>query len=48
VRVLRQHILKEQDGVFPAALANLATSDWEAVEKLRAQAGSALSQPAAD
>ena len=46
--MLRQHILKEQDGVFPAALANLATSDWEAIEKVRAQAGSVLSQPPAD
>jgi hypothetical protein len=45
--MLRQHILKEQDGVFPAALANLATSDWETIEKVRAQAGSVLSQPAA-
>jgi hemerythrin-like domain-containing protein len=43
--MLRQHILKEQDGVFPAALANLATPDWEAIEKVRAQAGSVLPQP---
>src|SRR5207248_334172 len=27
--MLREHILKEQDGVFPAALANLRTEDWE-------------------
>ncbi|MFC9913361.1 hypothetical protein [Streptomyces sp. NPDC059862] len=45
--VLRDHILKEQDGVFPAALANLSTEDWEAVEATRAQAGSTLSRPAA-
>ena len=37
--LLREHILKEQDGVFPAALAALATEDWEAVEKARAEAG---------
>ncbi|WP_260844749.1 hypothetical protein [Streptomyces sp. SLBN-31] len=44
--VLRDHILKEQDGVFPAALATLGTEEWEAVEKVRAQAGGALSGPA--
>ncbi|MFF2210668.1 hemerythrin domain-containing protein [Streptomyces antibioticus] len=42
--LLRDHILKEQDGVFPAALAALATEDWEAVEKVRATAGSPLSR----
>lgn len=45
--VLRDHILKEQDGVFPAALANLSTGEWEAVEAARAKTGSALSRPAA-
>ena len=45
--LLRGHILKEQDGVFPAALAALATEDWEAVENARAEAGRALSRPAA-
>ncbi|WP_327318803.1 hemerythrin domain-containing protein [Streptomyces sp. NBC_01235] len=45
--LLRDHILKEQDGVFPAALANLGTEEWEAVERVRAQAGGALSRPAA-
>ena len=45
--VLRDHILKEQDGVFPAALANLGTEEWEAVEAVRAEAGSALPRPAA-
>ncbi|MEU9244242.1 hemerythrin domain-containing protein [Streptomyces shenzhenensis] len=45
--MLRNHILKEQDGVFPAALANLGTEEWEAVEKVRAEAGSALPPPAA-
>ncbi|MFI9749511.1 hemerythrin domain-containing protein [Streptomyces collinus] len=45
--MLRDHILKEQDGVFPAALANLSTEEWEAVEATRAKAGSTLSRPAA-
>lgn len=33
--LLREHIFKEQDGVFPAALATLSTSDWEAVDAAR-------------
>ncbi|MGQ4388636.1 hemerythrin domain-containing protein [Streptomyces sp. SAS_270] len=45
--LLRDHILKEQDGVFPAALANLSTEEWEAVEAARAEAGGTLSLPAA-
>ncbi|MEU6682345.1 hemerythrin domain-containing protein [Streptomyces sp. NPDC046832] len=45
--LLREHILKEQDGVFPDALAHLDTEQWEAVEKARAEAGSALSRPPA-
>jgi hemerythrin-like domain-containing protein len=45
--VLRGHILKEQDGVFPAALANLSTEEWEAVEAARGEAGSALPRLAA-
>jgi hypothetical protein len=32
LQLLREHILKEQDGVFPAALANLGTADWAAAE----------------
>ncbi|KRV51220.1 hemerythrin HHE cation-binding protein [Wenjunlia vitaminophila] len=45
--MLRDHILKEQDGVFPAALANLSTEEWEAVEAEREKAGSVLPRPAA-
>ena len=45
--LLRDHILKEQDGVFRASLATLSTEQREAVEALRAEAGSALSRPAA-
>jgi hemerythrin-like domain-containing protein len=40
--MLRQHILKEQDGVFPAALATLREQDWQAAEDVRASVGSAL------
>ncbi len=45
LQVLREHILKEQDGVFPAALASLGTADWEAAEAVRARAGSLLPSP---
>ena len=38
--VLREHILKEQDGVFPAALALLDPEQWEAVDAVRARVGS--------
>ncbi|WP_334314307.1 hemerythrin domain-containing protein [Streptomyces gilvifuscus] len=47
LNLLRNHILKEQDGVFPASLATLSTEQWEAVEAVRAEAGSALSRPSA-
>ncbi len=40
--LLRDHILKEQDGVFPAALATLSTADWETVESVRATVGTVL------
>lgn len=40
---LRDHILKEQNGVFPASLAVLDSPAWAAVEAVRARAGSALS-----
>jgi hemerythrin-like domain-containing protein len=39
LHLLREHILKEQDGVFPAALAALGTSDWEAVDAVRSRVG---------
>ena len=35
--LLREHILKEQDGVFPAALVALDPEAWERVEAVRAQ-----------
>jgi hemerythrin-like domain-containing protein len=43
--LLRQHILKEQDGVFPAALATLGAADWEAAEAVRSQVGGPLTRP---
>lgn len=46
--LLRDHILKEQDGVFPASLSVVDTEGWEQVEAVRARAGSgvALQEPA--
>jgi len=37
LHLLREHILKEQDGVFPAALVALDTDQWERIEAVRAQ-----------
>jgi hemerythrin-like domain-containing protein len=34
---LREHILKEQDGVFPAALATLEPGDWDRLDQIRAR-----------
>jgi hypothetical protein len=44
--LLRAHIHKEQDGVFPAALATLRLADWEMMENIRTQVGSLLPSPA--
>jgi hemerythrin-like domain-containing protein len=35
--LLREHILKEQDGVFPAALVALDADQWERIEAVRAE-----------
>jgi hypothetical protein len=43
--LLREHILKEQDGVFPAALANLNPEDWDAIDTVRATVGTLLPAP---
>jgi hypothetical protein len=43
--VLRDHIFKEQDGLFPAALICLDSSDWELLEQVRARVGSVLAAP---
>jgi hemerythrin-like domain-containing protein len=45
LHVLREHILAEQDGVFPAALASLDTADWEAIEAVRARVGTTTVAP---
>jgi hemerythrin-like domain-containing protein len=39
---LRVHILKEQDGVFPAALTSLDANCWDAVDAGRARVGGVL------
>jgi hypothetical protein len=44
LRVLREHILTEQDGVFPAALNFLTTDDWAAAEAVRARVGAAAAK----
>jgi hemerythrin-like domain-containing protein len=46
--VLRDHILKEQDGVFPAALTTLRTADWDAIDAVRTQVGTLLPLLGAD
>lgn len=40
--LLREHILKEQNGVFPAALTTLSGADWDRVDAVRARTGSPL------
>ncbi|MCM4084667.1 hemerythrin domain-containing protein [Paractinoplanes hotanensis] len=42
LELLREHILKEQNGVFPAALANLNPDDWDAIDTIRAKVGTLL------
>jgi len=45
LEMLREHILKEQNGVFPATLTVLDTAGWERVATVRGHAGSALGSP---
>ncbi len=40
--LLREHVLKEQDGLFPAALTTLDAADRKAAEAVRADVGSAV------
>lgn len=40
--VLREHILKEQDGLFPAALATLDPAQWDLVEGVRSRVGTGV------
>jgi hemerythrin-like domain-containing protein len=42
LHVLGEHILAEQDGVFPAALSNLGPQEWAQVDDVRRRAGSVL------
>lgn len=39
LHVLREHILAEQDGVFPAALGLLDGEQWGAIDAVRARVG---------
>lgn len=41
MHLLREHILAEQDGAFPAALSQLNAADWEAMEQIRNRVGTA-------
>lgn len=41
MHLLREHILAEQDGAFPAALSQLNAADWEAMEQIRKRVGTA-------
>jgi hemerythrin-like domain-containing protein len=45
--VLRDHILKEQDGVFPAALIALDPVQWDHLEAVRARVESGIGTDAA-
>jgi hemerythrin-like domain-containing protein len=36
--LLREHILKEEDGLFPAALAELDPAQWDEVDAIRERA----------
>lgn len=40
--VLREHIIKEQDGLFPAALATLDPTEWDHLEAVRLRVGSGV------
>ena len=42
LELLRDHILKEQDGVFPASVTTLDADDWQGLEELRARVGNAI------
>jgi hemerythrin-like domain-containing protein len=48
LQMLREHILKEQDGVFPAALFVLDADQWERIEALRAQISTTTTTMAAN
>jgi hypothetical protein len=39
LHLLREHILAEQDGVFPAALSRLDPAAWDAIDMVRRRVG---------
>ena len=43
LETLREHIIKEQDGLFPAALATLDPADWDRIDDVRASVIAAIS-----
>jgi hypothetical protein len=45
--LLRDHILKEQDGMFPAAAIALDGTQWDQVEAVRADASRRFARPPA-
>jgi hemerythrin-like domain-containing protein len=47
VRLLTEHIFREQDGLFPAALATLEPEEWETMGRVRATANQSAKTPAA-
>lgn len=42
--MLREHIIKEQDGLFPAALATLDSAQWDQIDAVRDQVGAVRDQ----
>lgn len=42
LEMLRNHVLKEQDGLFPAALSILTSAEWDDVDAVRLRVGSPL------
>ena len=40
--LLREHILKEQDGLFPAALATLGPDQWDEIDAVRDRVDAAI------
>lgn len=45
LRTLFDHILREQDGLFPAALATLEPEQWEQLDAVRRDVESSQAQP---
>lgn len=43
--LLREHILKEQDGLFPASLTFLSPEQWEFLDSVRARASASSASP---